>query len=169
MNKLAVTIDGQTLQVEIEGGNLPQNEWTIRVDGELLRVSVPDSAASAMDLEWLVIGDRPYGIHFDPELHWVQSQGRRYSVQLRDLDAPVTRPRSGDGRIKAPIPGQVTQVLVAPEQRVAPGDTLFILEAMKMENHILAPLGGSVTALHVAPGQGVMLNEVLAEITAANT
>ncbi len=168
MNKLAVTIDGQTLLVEIEAGNLPQNEWTVRVEGEPVRVSVPDPAAAAQGLEWLVVGDRPYEIHFDPELHWVQSQGRRYAVQLRDLDAPVTRPRSGDGRIKAPIPGQITQVLVALEQRVAPGDTLFVLEAMKMENHILAPLGGIVTALRVAPGQGVMLHEVLAEITATN-
>ena len=169
MNKLAVTIDGQTFQVEIEAGDLPQNEWSLRVDGEPVRVSVPDPAATPQALEWLVVGDRPYEIHFDPELHWLQSQGRRYAVQLRDLDAPITRPRSGDGRIKAPIPGQITQVMVAPDQRVAPGDTLFVLEAMKMENHILAPIGGIVTSLRVAPGQGVMLNEVLAEITATNS
>lgn len=169
MNKLAVMLDGQTLHVEIEAGDLLQDEWNLRVNGEPVRVRVPNPATTPQGVEWLVVGDRPYEIHFDPELHWVQSQGRRYTVQLRDLDATVTRPRSGDGRIKAPIPGQITQVMVAPEQRVAAGDTLFILEAMKMENHILAPVGGIVTALRVAPGQGVMLNEVLAEITATNS
>jgi biotin carboxyl carrier protein len=46
------------------------------------------------------------------------------------------------------------------------GDTVLILEAMKMENHILAPLSGVVSTLGVSAGQSVTLNQLLVEIMA---
>lgn len=165
MRKLAVTLDDQTFQVEIDSTDLANGEWSIRVDGEPVPVIVP---RPDVPLEWLVIGERPYEILIDSEQHWIQWQGRMYHVRVRDLDVPVMRPRSTDGRIKAPIPGQISQVLVKPGERIEPGNTVLILEAMKMENHILAPVGGVVSSVQVEAGQGVMLNQVLAEITVSN-
>lgn len=166
MSKLDVTVDGQTFRIETDATNPVENEWTLRVQGDPLSVLVPQYDTPLEEMDWLIVDGQPYEILFDPALHWIQSQGRSYRVQVRDLDAPVTRPHSTDGRIKAPIPGQINQILVAPGQRVEAGDTLLILEAMKMENHIVAPLRGIVSSVLVVPGQGVMLNEVLAEITA---
>ncbi len=165
MQNLAVTIDGKTFQVEITAKDHLRDEWTVHVDGEPLHVHLAEGAAVQAP-DCLIIGDRPYEIQLDHDLKWVRSQGRRFNVQVDDLDAVVTRPTSRDGRIKAPIPGLVTQIFVEPGQHVEVGDTVLTLEAMKMENHILAPFGGIVSSLHVNPGQGVLLREVLAEITA---
>lgn len=182
MSKLAVTLDDKTFYVETNSTDLTSSEWNIHVEDESVPVIIPGSDASleiadqhaqresrehdAPRMEWLIINDRPYEINCDSELNWIRSQGRTYRVRLRDCDAPVARPLSTDGRIKAPIPGQISRILVEPGQRVEAGNTVLILEAMKMENHILAPRGGFVSSLHVELGQSVMLNQVLAEITA---
>ncbi|MCF0235875.1 MAG: biotin/lipoyl-binding protein, partial [Bacteroidaceae bacterium] len=53
--------------------------------------------------------------------------------------APAAKGAAGDGTpIKAPLPGVVTQVLVSQGQAVKKGDTVVVLEAMKMENNITA-------------------------------
>jgi biotin carboxyl carrier protein len=80
------------------------------------------------------------------------------------METDLPRPPIGDGRIKAPIPGQVTQVIVSIGDEVELGEPLLVLEAMKMENEIRAPRTGRVKALNVLAGQRVALNEVLAEI-----
>lgn len=165
MSNLAVTIDGKSFQVEITANNSGGDEWTVYVDSEPLHVRLSEGAVAMQAPDCLIVGDRPYEIQVDRDLQWVRSQGRSFTVQVHDLDLAVKRPHSRDGRIKAPIPGLVTQILVEPGQQVAVGDTVLTLEAMKMENHILAPFGGIVSSIHVNPGQCVMLKEVLAEIT----
>lgn len=166
MHKLAVTIDGQTFQIEIDAVCAVENERCVRVHGELIDVVVPQFNAPLEEMDWLIIDGQPYEVLFDPAMYWIQSQGRSYHVDIADLDESVSRPYRTDGRVKAPIPGQINKIMVEPGQRVEAGDTLLILEAMKMENHIVAPLKGIVSSVHVTPGETVMLNKVLAEITA---
>ena len=85
-------------------------------------------------------------------------------MEIQDLNQRVARPRSGDGRVKAPIPGLISRVLVAPGESVTAGQPLIILEAMKMENEIRAPFDGVVQAIGVTVGQTVLRNTVLAEV-----
>ena len=66
--------------------------------------------------------------------------------------------------VKAPLPGVVTKVLVAAGQAVKKGDTVLVLEAMKMENNITAECDGSVTGICVAPGDSVMEGTTLLTI-----
>ncbi len=68
------------------------------------------------------------------------------------------------GSLVAPMPGLVKQVLVAVGDRVAKGDALLVLEAMKMEQLIRAPRAGRIAALSVRPGQQVEAGLVLAVI-----
>ena len=77
--------------------------------------------------------------------------------------APAAGPGAGNP-IKAPLPGVVTKVLVAAGQAVKKGDTVLVLEAMKMENNITAESDGSVTGICVAPGDSVMEGTVLLTI-----
>ena len=70
----------------------------------------------------------------------------------------------GDGSVKAPMPGRVLSVDVAPGQAVAEGDRLLVLEAMKMEHRLTARAGGTVLALHVATGDQVADGMMLVEI-----
>ena len=64
-------------------------------------------------------------------------------------------------RLAAIIPGLILQVLVAPGDTVQPGQSLVILEAMKMQNHITAHHGACIKTLHVAPGDMVTKGQLL--------
>jgi len=63
----------------------------------------------------------------------------------------------------APMPGLVLSVAVAAGQRVAAGDPLLVLEAMKMENELRAEADCTVEAVHVTPGEAVGKKQVLME------
>ncbi len=68
------------------------------------------------------------------------------------------------GEIRAPIPGVVVSVEVAPGARVESGQVLCVLEAMKMRNPIRASHAASVRAVHVQPEQVVKHGQLLVEL-----
>ena len=70
--------------------------------------------------------------------------------------APAAKGVAGAGTpVKAPLPGVVTKVLVQNGQAVKKGETVLVLEAMKMENNINAECDGAITGICVAPGDSV--------------
>lgn len=164
MSNLQVTIDGHTYDVAL---NLPSpngSGYEVEVDGERLKVLLPESALCNGEMEWLVVGERPYEFVLDPHLTWIKAFSGLHRLEIKDLDAQVSRPRSGDGRVKAPIPGLITHLRVQVGDSVEAGNSILVLEAMKMENEIRAPVRGVVTAVHISPGQTVARDEVLVEI-----
>lgn len=74
--------------------------------------------------------------------------------------APAAGPVDG-AAVTAPLPGLIVGVRVQPGQRVEAGQTLVVLEAMKMENDIVAPSSGTVKEVRVEKGQTVALGDVL--------
>ncbi|MGQ9909180.1 MAG: biotin/lipoyl-containing protein [Candidatus Flexifilum sp.] len=66
--------------------------------------------------------------------------------------------------VTAPMPGQVRAVLIQPGDAVHVGQTLIVLEAMKMELRVTAPVDGQVTAIHVEAGQNVARGQRLADL-----
>jgi propionyl-CoA carboxylase alpha chain len=89
------------------------------------------------------------------------------SVTLVELPRfPVAEAALAEGSLLAPLPGSVSRVLVVPGQRVAAGDLLLTLEAMKLEHPVLAPAAGVVADMPVAAGTQVETGAVLAVITA---
>ena len=163
MNKLTVSIDDKTFEVEVSAQRGSAGEYVVTIDGESLRVYVPDYATPEA-VDWMIVDNRPYELLFAPDLRSVQLEGMRHTIQLRDKETRGVRPASGDGRIKAPIPGLIARINVEPEQQVEAGQTILVLEAMKMENEIRASKPGIVRQIHVKPGQTVTLNEALVEI-----
>ena len=70
--------------------------------------------------------------------------------------APAAKGAAGAGTpVKAPLPGVVTKVLVQNGQAVKKGETVLVLEAMKMEYNINAECDGAITGICVAPGDSV--------------
>jgi 3-methylcrotonyl-CoA carboxylase alpha subunit len=61
----------------------------------------------------------------------------------------------GDASLAAPMNGAVVAVLVEPGQTVSKGDTLVVMEAMKMEHSIRAPRDGIISAVFFAEGERV--------------
>jgi propionyl-CoA carboxylase alpha chain len=89
------------------------------------------------------------------------------SSELREEPRfPPPPAAGGSGSLAAPMPGRVVRVSVREGDRVAAGDELLALEAMKMEHRIEAPCAGRVAALHVAAGDFVAAGAVLAVIDA---
>ena len=74
--------------------------------------------------------------------------------------APAAAPVSGNA-IKTPLPGVIIDVKVNVGDTVAKGQTVVVLEAMKMENNINADRDGKVTAIHVAKGDTVADGAIL--------
>ena len=67
----------------------------------------------------------------------------------------------GEKMVKAMLPGNITKILVSEGDSVRAGDTLLVLEAMKMENEIVAPSSGKVREIRVNEGQRVETGDVL--------
>ena len=79
--------------------------------------------------------------------------------------APAAKGAAGEGTpVAAPLPGVVTKVLVSAGQAVKKGDTVVVLEAMKMENNITAECDGKVTGVCVAAGDSVLEGTTLVTI-----
>ena len=72
--------------------------------------------------------------------------------------------RHDRGALEAPMPGRVVAVKVVAGQRVAKGEELLVVEAMKMENALRAPRDGVVRAVHVAAGDLVAPGRALVEV-----
>lgn len=164
MNTLRILLDGRAFEVE---WHVPPDAFAdtlVRVDGETVRVRAPERLEGAALPEWLVVGDRPYEILFDRDLQHLHARGHTYALQIRDLTIAAARPMSGDGRVKAPIPGIVTQIFVQVGDAVTLGQPLLILEAMKMENQIRAPRDGTLASVNVSAGEGVTLGQLLVEL-----
>lgn len=75
--------------------------------------------------------------------------------------APAAAQSVGGEAIKAPLPGTVLDIKVAPGQNVTKGDVLFVLEAMKMENEILAAHDGVIASVNVQKSSSVNSGDVL--------
>lgn len=102
-----------------------------------------------------------------PQLGIFMPGGSFAASQLASVGAASSTDPSfsgvGDG-IKAPLAGTVSQILVEIGQQIDTGQTLIILEAMKMETAITAPSVGIVAAITVAKGDSVQGGQILLEL-----
>lgn len=94
---------------------------------------------------------------------YVSFQGRTYRV------APPQRRREGESAVssgtqRAPLPGQVVEVLVTEGEAVTAGQRLVVVEAMKMQQPVLAPFDGVVHQLPVRAGDKVSEGDLLVEV-----
>ncbi|MEV5471085.1 acetyl-CoA carboxylase biotin carboxylase subunit [Streptomyces sp. NPDC052207] len=97
---------------------------------------------------------------------WLGRDGDAWHVRDHDpVAASLTgAARSGTDSLTAPMPGTVTVVKVAVGDEVTAGQSLLVVEAMKMEHVISAPHAGAVAELDVTPGTTVAMDQVLAVI-----
>ncbi|MEU3858428.1 acetyl-CoA carboxylase biotin carboxylase subunit [Streptomyces sp. NPDC028722] len=97
---------------------------------------------------------------------WIGRDGDAWHVRDHDpVAASLTRAgHAGADSLTAPMPGTVTVVKVAVGDEVAAGQSLLVVEAMKMEHVISAPHAGTVAELDVSPGSTVAMDQVLAVI-----
>jgi len=105
------------------------------------------------------IGDEVYHVEVDPV------RAARAGAPTENVTRAGTQGGAqSDSTIEAPMPGIVVRYDVEVGQQVEAGDTVVVLEAMKMENSLPSPMAGSVKALSCSPGTTVAKGEVLAII-----
>ena len=145
------------------------------IDPALLTAAAPAPVASGADAD----ADE---VQLEERTIPVEVDGKRFSVRVWLPEAPagdtagrggrrggkVNKPRvaagggaGGDGTVSSPMQGTIVKVLVAQGDAVEPGQSLLVLEAMKMENHINAEGGGTVKEVRVAAGDTVGTGDVL--------
>ena len=94
--------------------------------------------------------------------------GQRLHIEIADPrrwnPAAATLRAEGRESIKAPMPGKIVRVLVAPGDQVAVGQGIVVIEAMKMQNELKAPRAGRVASVSVKEGDAVTAGTVLAVI-----
>lgn len=102
----------------------------------------------------------------------VQMGGRLYETEVLDERAQLLASRrggigadSGEISIKSPMPGLIVAVPVSEGEEVTKGQTLVILESMKMQNELKAPREGTVQRVSVQAGQSVEQNKLLITMT----
>lgn len=79
--------------------------------------------------------------------------------------APKVQGKDGSLKVTAPMPGTILGIKAKPGDKVAKGDTIIILEAMKMENEIAAPEDGVVASINVENGAAVESGQLLATLS----
>lgn len=98
----------------------------------------------------------------------VRVDGRRVLVGTGARDEAVSgapgSARSAGGAIRAPMPGTVVKTLVSEGDRVSSGQSVVIVEAMKMENEVRSPIDGVVRSVNVSAGDSVGTTESMVEI-----
>lgn len=148
------------------GGTPKQLAFPFRVPGlEPVTVDAP-VGARVTDTAVTVTLD---GIthHFRRAGSWLGRDGDSWHVLDHDpVEAALSGARHGGAdTLAAPMPGTVTVVKVAAGDEVEAGQSLLVVEAMKMEHVISAPHAGTVTELDVTPGTTVAMDQILAVVT----
>lgn len=140
----------------------------IMLDGEPVSVDLEQSGMT--ELYSMLFNGASHELLIESErfTHNVTLYGEHLAVQVEDersrrLNAGRQMPgdHSGNASVSAPIPGLVVKVLVEEGDEVVEGQSLVILEAMKMENEIRSLRNGTVTKVNVAAGERVEQNSAL--------
>ncbi len=162
--KFTYQLGNQTYTIDIEktsGG------YRARVNGQEYPIQIVQ--AESGELSYLV-ADQPQTAYWavDGARRWVFVDGKPFVLTAA---TPGARTKRGDhahaseDTIRAPMPGHVRAVQVAEGDSIEKGQTLLVLEAMKMEIRIPAPRSGRIAKLSAQVGQAVEREQVLAEMS----
>jgi len=157
---MKITFDNSTLELT------PSNKSSYRAAMGDEAVDVEILGAQDGKLDLLIDGEHVTAyVSSDNAKYWVTINGRTVLLSKQS----GSRKSGGAhhhaaGELTAPMPGQVRAVNVSAGDAVTKGQTLIVLEAMKMEMKIQAPMDGTVSSISVEVGQTVEREQVLIEI-----
>ncbi|HUR41495.1 MAG TPA: acetyl-CoA carboxylase biotin carboxylase subunit [Verrucomicrobiae bacterium] len=151
------------VDVQVQDGR----DFHCEIGAEKITVAVQASTADGFDYR---IGDRTrsrarYARQGDQL--FVCAEGRTLGVADRSYAVAETSAAGSDGRITAHSDGKIVAVHVKPGDTVSKGQTLVVLEAMKMEFQLATPVDGTVAAVSVAAGTQVKGRQLLVQIKPA--
>jgi biotin carboxyl carrier protein len=160
-----VTIAEKVYRVELVR---TEQEWKCKLDGRELPLDVVSAQDGMLSL---LLQGKSYEVKQETvgaESNVVVGQ-ERFSASVRDPRSFRSRRRSGASeqgvmKIKAPMPGKVVRILALVGSQVEIGQSVVVIEAMKMQNELKAPKTGVVKKINVEEGAAVEAGQALAEV-----
>ena len=160
-----VTIAEKTYQVELRR---EQAAWRCRLDGREIPVDVTTGEDGVLSL---LVDGKSYEVKQErtgTESRVVVGQ-ERFNVSVRDPRSLRSRGHAegsvhGVKKITAPMPGKIVRLLAAEGSAVEAGQSVIVIEAMKMQNELKAPKTGVVKKINVSEGAAVEAGQSLAEV-----
>lgn len=152
MNKFQYKVQGVDYDVEIE--ELEGNVAKVQVNGIKFEVELKQPINPA------------HAIRKKPEVHQQATEASQQAPASQAPAAAAAQPAASatGSQVKAPLPGTITSVNVKVGDVVKDGDTVVVLEAMKMQNNIETEFSGTVTSILVNQGDSVLEGAVLLTI-----
>jgi biotin carboxyl carrier protein len=138
MHAFKYTINGNTYEVSID--SFEGTQARVTVNGVTLDVEVERQEQKTTRIE------------------------RQKAVPGAGPQPERTKPQAAPGIVKSPLPGVVMTVNCKEGEAIKAGQSVAILEAMKMENEIAAVIDGTVEKVHVSPGQNVLEGDPIVTI-----
>ncbi|RPI78372.1 MAG: biotin/lipoyl-binding protein [Chloroflexi bacterium] len=138
--------------------------YAVHVNGENYGLELIDNQPGQIDLRF---EGKPVTLYWAAEggKKWISYQGCTY---LLEKPSPQSILREGETAteniLRSPMPAQVRAVLVSEGQQVQKGETLLLLEAMKMEIRVQAPREARIARISAVQGQQVQRDAVLVEL-----
>jgi biotin carboxyl carrier protein len=160
-----VRLADRTYRVELTQAGA---RWNCRLDGRELPVDVVYGQNGVLSL---LVGGKSYEVKQESvgsETNVIVGH-ERFTASVRDPRSFRSRHRAGANeqgvmKIKAPMPGKVVRVLAGVGTTVQAGQSVLVIEAMKMQNELKAPKTGVVKKINVAEGAAVDAGQALAEV-----
>jgi biotin carboxyl carrier protein len=164
--KFRASVDDASFEIEVAADHVHVKDataastFTLSSRGQQIDVrSAPESSADESGTP----STRAF-VATTNDLTWVCIDGEVFTIELEDAQH-ARRPRAASGEgLSAPMPATVIRVIAEPGREVKRGETLLLLEAMKMELPVRAPRDGKVKALHCQAGQLVQPGVPLVEL-----
>ena len=131
-------------------------EYKYKINGNLYKVTVGDIEDNNVRVE---VNGTSYTVELEKQAKpKIKPVVRTESTIPAAPPTPISRPAVSGGKsgIKSPLPGVILEIKVKEGDTVKRGQTLMILEAMKMENDIKSDRDGKVTAINVSKGESIL-------------
>ena len=140
--------------------------YSIRLDGRERRFEIDELGRDMIRFQTGGLMESARFFRDGDRLH-ILHRGLMLMVRDLTLAAPASTAATGrDGKVRAAMNGRVVAVLVNQGERVAAGQPVMTLEAMKMEHVHTAPISGMILAIDVAEGEQVTTGKIVVEIEA---
>ena len=131
-------------------------QYKFKINGNDYNVAINSTNGNLADV---TVNGEAFKVEMEPEAEPEKKKvvlGNPTAESSDDSSATPTANINTANAVKAPLPGVITSIEVQVGQQVNAGDTVVVLEAMKMANNIEAEKSGTVTAICVKQGENVM-------------
>ena len=139
-------------------------DFKFKINGKDYTASVEEQGDNQVQV---TVNGKAYNVEIDHETSAAPTI--KTVVAASASSAAPTAVSATQAKITAPLPGNITKILVSVGQSVKKGDVVMIMEAMKMENNIVAEADGKVKSIGAQLGQAVNQDDVLVELEGATT